>query len=1120
MKIQKILFLILCAMFSLRAAEYTWGNAGTTEWNGAADGYIVSDVNGAFLTEDVPTSLDGSTTVLQAGIFKPAPNDSLTIKNTVFIKGDVEIRFEGQASATTLEVMEINIGAQVDPDGTVTTIAPFVDGTTDAATDAAQLVFNPSQNKKIIVNVYNDLVFQGANAAGGDPLPLFVTFRGAGTTIFRLPSGKSITFGPEKPGRKAEDGDPATDGLSTAGVQVQVYMEQSKLDIFGGVDDGGIVDPGSQLLFEKWSYAQDTVNARTSEHSWIRFGQLSSFSFVSDNYQGIAESWVDVNADNDIDRGEPVLHPGYGCIAFDPSNKGSGRMILELARGQLPSGNDFTDAGFGVYGALLVPSLWATDRTKSQILNSDFRLGVYYNQRAGIKAVMRITDDVSYFERVPAEMSLTEWKQRPETDRRGLVIINHNNSIPHFANNYDGAERIDLSVWGHYNNYEPGFVLGVNGEIEVRPHLFVDYIANNQNKEIVAVHVDRTGASVGNHTSDKVKKHNPAALYAEHLPTFERRSKMVADQYGTAISDLLFLGHHEEFGSHANIRLEGNARLFARAAAPFHDEALVRRLYDQPKHDGHYHLSEFDKDGTPHVRTVCMGIGQYTGQYVPIVNASSELVMQATDLEGSHALDVEGKLTILSVDGAPIDGVVTNDDANGVVMVPSLDIDYAGREQVYNNFELYQTWVAWQAANPELPTTTVTLSDGTQYIFDSDTTIVPSLSPLSARPLPIGTWCPVFDISSINLNAELILHQVKWEHQDVTRNHTPLTVLPHPVEATVRPHIVGGELASFRSELYPPLFKLENSILACHESLVLSGVALTVTEQPTTLQSLPASLAHNLSRVICYNRGSSFDGTGYGRIIQLGSQSNRMADGVTTNLMLSSAYIDVYRAQPTISATALEPTVMQMRLESAGETGVVTGDKSLHMLYLGNDSQIHLGWPTLEADTGYTPSAIDSTVLAFLQESDPTNSKGFRFSPHETGVGELKIQSGPFYVGAGDSLEVAPPDRPMPGIDVGGVLYVNHGGKFSMGGSDDVYLNTLIGRRVARESLATGQVVLPGDQAHFLTSGAIQNYDLDFADDAALAGAHAAHIALAGKSGVHLFDTQQLYPNEEFGQAK
>ncbi|MEI7580768.1 MAG: hypothetical protein WCJ17_03125, partial [bacterium] len=83
------------------ATAYRWGSAnGTGAWNGAQTGGLVAQDNAAFDSEELVTAADGSTTAEQIGIFKPAAGGSLTLIDTVKIKGDVEIRFTGSLPVT------------------------------------------------------------------------------------------------------------------------------------------------------------------------------------------------------------------------------------------------------------------------------------------------------------------------------------------------------------------------------------------------------------------------------------------------------------------------------------------------------------------------------------------------------------------------------------------------------------------------------------------------------------------------------------------------------------------------------------------------------------------------------------------------------------------------------------------------------------------------------------------------------------------------------------------------------------------------------------------------------------------------------------------------------------
>ncbi|MDQ5890666.1 MAG: hypothetical protein QG604_540 [Candidatus Dependentiae bacterium] len=1162
-----LIFLIGCTS-AINGTSYTWGLT-SGAWNGHSSGNLIADNNAVFLSTADTFTLPDTSTVTQYGIFKPHAGDTLNIVKSVSIKGDVEIRFTG--SAPTLddsgmpqiapEIFTINIGATNSGSGgslVLDSVSPVVVSSyTDGATTVdgySQLIFNPAEGKTILVNMYADLEFQSVDALGGynpsdthsvgAPIPLYITFRGRGSTVFLFPSGARLRFGPPNPGHTAFDSVPADSPLSTAGVHVRVYMEQGYIDAYGSgsgpidvVDGYGdtIVAPRQQLCFDKWSYGVNEVNADLSLDTWITWGQLSSFVFVSDNYLGISETWNDaVIADGHESLSEVLFQPGYGSVSFDPSSAGTGRMILQLCAGQDPAGNDFTDAGFNIYGALLEPRVPSSSRKQAIILNADFRNNVWFNQRAGVAALFRVTDEVSYYERVVASDgdlfdAPANWLTRPISDRRGLVIINHNNSIPHFTNNYENAARIDDSAWAIFNDYEPGFNLGVNGQIEVQPHTFIDYIANNFNREISSAHAD-----LSIYTPDLVKKHNPAAFYTSTLPTFPRRSSHQLDQWGSPISDILYAG-----GARATVILQGDAGFFVRAAAPNDSGAYVKNLFLQPYTKEFYYLDTVGSGSDTQALTVTLGIGLYDGNFVAITDVYNQPVMQTTELDGVHALDVEGPLSIVSQSG------VRGEVAAGFFSVPSIEIDHTGREVGYTNFEQWAAWQSWLTNAGGQPQTVYLPISGTSFSFDSltsinlaqavtvdgtsgdssdDTTVVRPLPTTAAIPdtsspiLYSAKYYSVYDKSTIFLNADLIFDSVNWIHADVTRKLNAPEVLPRPFTEAL-PHVVGGELASLQNDLYPPLLKLYNTVLDCHESLVVTGAAITVQEYDIGSSS-SLSLANNISHIICYNRGREYDKNGYGRVIQLGSQANVASDQVTTNLLYSSAFLDVYRAAPTSALVASNippdsPTTIRLYIDSDRERTVTSADRALHSLYLANGSQIHLGWPTLEGDSGYLPAMMDDVVLKQLQDVDPANSKMFRFSPYETGGGALLFNGGPFCIGAGDSIDALPPERPIPGMDVDGVVYVNCGGTLSVTSTTDLFIDTVVGRLKARLLAATGTIIAPEDQVYFLANGSIQDYGIDFTTDQNIDGPYANNIVMSVVDKIHSVDVPELYETSD-----
>ena len=1082
--LQKIFCLLMCTT-PLFPASYQWGSlTGNDAWDGATSGGLIEEGSASLGFEEIAISYDGTTTTTQFGLFKPTAADDLAILDTVKIKGEVEIRFEGDGNATNKEYFFIDVGDSAAPT-TPTKIQAFTDASSDV-NSCANLIFNVAQNKSIIINVQSDLLFQSGDAVGvGDAVPFYLTFRGQGTTIFRLPSGRTISFAPQVEGK---EGDP---GLSDEGVHVRVLMDQSSFDVYGDIDNG--IAPRSQVVFEKWSHGTDahgdSVNVDTWDDCWVKIGQLSSFAFVSANYNGIGEKWLDIDNDDGIDVGEPIARPGYGSVAFDPSNDAEGRMILDIARGQKVTGNDFTDGAMNVYGMYVNPILPGSDRKQPVVLNSDIRDYVYFNQRAGVRAVFRVIDDVAYAEQIDtstpelAASTKAAWRARTEDTRRGLVIMNHNNSLPKLASNIQLSARIDLNQWALSNTYQPGFIVGINGELECYANTFLDYYANNVGKKFESsIHTPGSAA----HTDDVIKKRNPAALFVDGLfNKYERPTLHAKDVFGAnPVSDLLYIGSRDDYGVHARVSLYGNSGIYVRAIAPYdvNSTVLPDPEFLQSKSAALYYLPDNHNDGT-FVNTATLGIGQYNGSLVEVLDDFGDPVMQSTTPEGEHAMCIEGPVTVSTWEGQQ------GQAAAGFLKVPSIKINHAGQE--------------------------VYFTDYAEHL--EGTVVTPTEAVLTQRPMPLNKYCAVYNASSILINDKVVLDGINWIHDDVTRDQHIPAMLPEP-GALSRPHIVGGEIEDLRGNLQPPRIHLNNATLSCHESLVATGVAFTVNELPTSKAKGTTVIdSHNVSRIVFYNRGREYDSNGYGRVLQLGSQGNLAADGINTSPMFADAFIDVYRAAPTNGGSALAKSAIRLELQTANEPTATPAEQALHMIYLANDSQVVLGWPTEEGDSGYAPSDFDSTILASLQKSDPLNAKGFRFSTHETGSGHLEINGGPFFFGAGDGVLGLPPEQPISGIDVGGVLYVNHGGKFSITNTNDIFIDTVFARRIGTSDSGSGVMALPRDQAHFLPSGVIQQYNVDFTEDKITEGRWAGYVALPVNNNVHLIDVNRLFPGDGFG---
>jgi hypothetical protein len=163
---------------------------------------------------------------------------------------------------------------------------------------------------------------------------------------------------------------------------------------------------------------------------------------------------------------------------------------------------------------------------------------------------------------------------------------------------------------------------------------------------------------------------------------------------------------------------------------------------------------------------------------------------------------------------------------------------------------------------------------------------------------------------------------------------------------------------------------------------------------------------------------------------------------------------------------------------------------------------------------------MDAVVLEQLVNYDPHNNNKFRFNPYESGIGILQFNGGPFYFGAGDSVDALPPDQPIPGLDVDGVVYVNYGGKLLPSPTTDIYIDTVIGRRTSPLDGAGGLVLSPRDQVHYLPGGLLQDYGLDFAIDKATSGIYENNIVVTVDDPIHAFDVPKIYESSTADSVK
>jgi hypothetical protein len=981
---------------------------------------------------------------------------------------------------------ELNINVTTDDvyiTPTSYTVSFIGTATNEIIGDGGHLIFYAGENSVINVNLEYSLFFSGSNWAdagtyyGAYNTDLFVTFSGPGKTNFRMYDDQEVGF----------EGLWSNDDLSLfyddftktgSGTKVSITMDQ-------GYEDA-VINGFNKVVFSRRFYKDLTGDSKKTK---VTIGRDSYLAYVSDRDTGIVGSdslWTTSD---------------YAAVAFDVSNCGSGRMILHTKGTYTVNSDETTTGDADKYndGALSIFGSYVAD-----LEDPDNIEAVDFKTRAGIECLFRIIDDVAYSSTeslngavtYAAELTSAAAAGRTPTFestaagtpiRRGLLVINENKSLARFsADPYGDNDWYDFDMYdrgsytvdgvlkkGNYNT-QPGMVLGVNGHMEIFHNTFLDYVA--------ASTVRYAPEDIGN--VSVIKKHNPSALCVDGF------------DWGTS-QDTLYTATRDVYGGrHAVITLRGDAATLLYSGVPTSE-----------------YLDWMDKSAEL-VYSFTAGTGTYNGDIISGVTITSG--------EGNHVLDVEGKLTVRSTadinssndygfiyttgygtSSSPEgqfkrhDPVGATATAQGMIHLPPFKVDPAGREVLLDE---------WLASNANLITHPLTKSSVTY---------------------------PCHNSSSILLNADLVLDGVRFEHDDALK-----TVLPSESEA--EPSIVGGEKCVFNTQATKDLPKIElyGSKIYCHESLASAGVRFVVTDMRDLTDSNTVAL-DNTSEIYCYNHGDILDTLqrGYGRVFQIGTQQNLLADGTTSSL-LRGGQVNIFRTWDDNASnvdvkleleTALQPKYVGPYFASTYETSVhdleniaSTRQKATQVVYLTNESNMTIGWTTTFADEPIDSSVIDINAddggdfiganeynryypwKGIGTDSLITTATNTFFGIPDAAItstpaysrAELKIEGDYFYFGGVDSSGNAPAE-PVRAIPVlanpcvdrqSGIIYVDHGGKVTIADDKDCYIDTVMATKVWPQVLTTtntwsqvlaGKVIIPHDQTKFGRS--TQPYGLDFA---------------------------------------
>ena len=542
----------------------------------------------------------------------------------------------------------------------------------------SQLYFNAAEGNTITFHVTNNLFFKGrtVDSETADYTDMIVTFAGSGKTVFKLADGTTVSFDGQvddstpvavsidEEGNIIEDlpldiNDEPTCEFSNnaAGTKVFITMDQTADQINCGQH---------KVTFQRMTeaeHADKNGNFDPSLRSMVYVGVNSLITYLSDNDSGFED-------DADSCTG------GYGSLAFDPSIVGdaedvSGRLVLMIkgaydidlddvsdTYGQMTAKYPFND------GAVVVAGHHVDFDDSNGCLSFDpanIRDTLDYSIPAGVQALFVVKDNVAY------ENDANEEYDPTVDDRKGLLVINdcanHGKlaSDPYWelyndTGDYTGPNYAYSNPDNAQFNVRRGFVLGVNGQLDVYHHTFLDYVAGSYNQIDKMTECDFDDLC-------SVKSRNPSALIVDGLDarlfydsdggpfvanpfTDELSLFEAANPFTNAVQDV----------RRAEIKLRGTGAVYFRSSVSTRDGYMYNYwfgtdfdtdnyddVYLDPAVDYLYSLAngDFDDDGYPTTVT-------YDGLQLDLNEQTNDDTI-AGQIEGHHVLDVEGALDVYSV---------------------------------------------------------------------------------------------------------------------------------------------------------------------------------------------------------------------------------------------------------------------------------------------------------------------------------------------------------------------------------------------------------------------------------------------------------------------------------------
>ncbi len=984
--------------------------------------------------------------------------------------------------------------------------------------EAAMIRLHAAKGRTITFNLDRNLTFQG-KTLDGRVIDLLLVLTGQGRVVFNLADGKTLKFtgGVDETAGVTlpADGSSAqikVDNIknNAGGTKVLITMEQTKEDFDNGVD---------KVVFQRKNFAKEENRAL------VFVGPNSLITFVSDDPSGVKHET------------KPAVG-GFASVGFDVSNKGTGRMVLFVRGAYNFKAGDGEDTAFHINkvfpfndGAVVVAGHKVDDYTVEGIVG-----GLNYSVPAGGQARLRVIDDKAYASRI----NESAYNPQQQDRRGLLVIndaqsVSSRASDPYLGffqecggsqNAVDeeeaaGADDVDEMLFRHprfktpvkrssrrsvshlrqmvvdepdsrlsaqwaysaglsrdlnTRNVRTGFVLGVNGVVDVNHATFFDYVAGSVNRADWLVQGDQRDAEGGINSLLMAK--NPSAFVADGLDALLFYNSCSAFKAANPLT--------QANPRHAQMVLRGDGQALFRSAASASlgyvrdfwkgNETLLRKLVRSADLDG-----DDEQDLDEEVSQALDESSQSFTESLIVATTKFDGVKLADSIDakeqGQNVLEVEGLLTIKSLSNMTTKDSATGQsrryamavDRAGRVVMPTLQVDHTGSEQV-------------------------------------------------SRPLIPDDMYARYGSPRLFLNNHVTLDGVQLLHSDVTK-----IVTGDPVDSV--PALVGGERMRFAQSLVAfdgsdrdrwrfPELRLRNAEIALVESLAVAGVRVVVSDDATGQDNRSAL------RFVDQDRG-------LGSVFMLGSQVSTTLDNTTSDWMTQSAYVNVFRNHVTPGATA---GVVELALTGGVLDQANVGSGRIDTTVFGNDqhhvviASLDQGAANITAGSSETVGQSGSRGYPYqntryadqliaepsAREADP--AKQFSLDATKLATAGVVIKRNNVIFESFDDHGNGP-IVPVRRWDASGVINVGHGGHFEVAeqgkaGAASAVFNTNVVTRVTSEGSGqkrsiglNGQAILPASAASFGDGFGVQMFGSEDAKDG-LVFLGAAYADQGSQSGI------------------